>query len=64
MYNPPDFGIAAAISATVSADANVMMPPTLQARMLIHGVPALLSTIPGFKKIPDPISIPTTMARA
>ncbi|MNH28492.1 hypothetical protein D3C79_886620 [compost metagenome] len=64
MYRPPDLGIAAAISATLRAEARVMIPPIPQARILIQGVPALFSTIPGFRKIPDPIIIPTTMAKA
>ncbi|MMZ63270.1 hypothetical protein D1872_255150 [compost metagenome] len=56
--------MAAAISATERAAARVMTPPAAQARMPIPGVPAWPRTIPGFKKIPDPMIIPMTSARA
>lgn len=57
-------GMAAAISATVRAEARVITPPVIQAAMLMGMEPASASTTPLFKKIPDPTIIPTTRDNA
>ena len=48
----------------VRAEAKVIIPPTTQAIIPIIGEPASLKTIPGFRNIPEPIIIPTTIAMA
>jgi hypothetical protein len=39
-------------------------PPIIQARMEMEGVPAAFATSPDETKIPDPIVVPTAIARA
>jgi hypothetical protein len=56
--------MAEEISATDKADARVITPPKVHARILIHGVPAWLNTIPGFRNIPEPMIMPMTIAIA
>jgi hypothetical protein len=55
-----DERIAAAISATVNADAIAIIPPITQASIPSIGVPAFLNTLDALKNIPEPITTPTT----
>lgn len=64
MYNPPVYGSCAPISAIVSPAVKVITPPTTQANNAIVDDPALSKTDPCLKKIPEPITVPTTNANA
>ncbi len=56
--------MAEAISATDRAEANVTTPPAAQAKTAMRGEPALASTTLGLRKMPLPIIMPTTRAKA
>ena len=45
-------------------DTNVITPPAIQAANAAHCVPAEANTTDGFRKIPLPMIMPTTIASA
>src|SRR6266545_4273525 len=62
-YLPPALGCRVASSAKHSAPRNASTPPSIQAMKVSHGRPSWWATRPGVRNIPDPIVMPTTMAR-
>src|SRR3989442_4478284 len=50
------------ISEKHSAPSNAITPPSTQATKVSPGRPSRAATIPGVRKIPEPIVIPTTIA--
>src|SRR5204862_2715623 len=62
-YLPPALGWRVASSAKHSAPRNASAPPSSQATNVSHERPSWAATRPGVRKIPDPTTMPTTMAR-
>ena len=56
--------MAEATSATERAAANVIRPPATQANKEPTGDPACSSTMLGLRKMPLPMIMPTTIAKA
>src|SRR5207245_478377 len=61
-YFPPARGCRVASSEKHSAPSNAITPPSTQATKVSPGRPSRAATIPGVRKIPEPIVIPTTIA--
>ena len=61
-YLPPARGCRVASSEKHSAPSNAITPPSTQATKVSPGRPSRAATIPGVRKIPEPIVIPTTIA--
>ena len=61
MYWPPVSGIMLAISALVSAPNRVSTPASTQTPSSSSGEPTWLAMTPGLRKMPEPITPPTTI---
>jgi hypothetical protein len=59
-YCPPASGIIAAISELTSAPNSVMTPAISHTANSISGEPIWLAMTPGLRKMPEPITAPTT----
>ena len=60
-YSPPARGIIAASSAYVSAPARLRTPAATHATITIHGDSTLHIITRVFKKMPVPMTLPTTI---
>jgi hypothetical protein len=58
---PPESGFDAPSSAKVSAPSSDNTPPANHAISAMPPEPAWRRTVPGVRKMPDPITVPTTM---
>src|SRR4051812_39944464 len=63
-YSPPDCGRIAPSSAKVSAPKNESTPPTNHARYTYFAEPTASIIVPGTRKMPLPMIVPTTIAVA
>src|SRR5437879_8044082 len=61
-YFPPARGYRVVSSEKHSAPSKAITPPSTQATKVSPGRPRRAATIPGVRKIPEPIVIPTTIA--
>ena len=61
-YSPPASGIAAPSSANAKAPKRERTPPTIQAAKTTETLRPSRAISAGFRKIPVPIMVPTTMA--
>src|SRR6266540_2317404 len=63
MRRPHAWGWRVASSAKHNAPASASTPPSSQATNVSQGRPSCRATNPGVRKIPEPIMMPTTIAR-
>src|ERR1039457_2515514 len=61
MYCPPVSGIKLAISALVSAPNRVRIPARTQTPSSSSGEPSCAAITPGLRKMPEPMTPPTTI---